>query len=404
MNKKISRRGILQILLIVYLVIGNFFNASSLNSLLLLVIVFLMVLVDFSKRRTKIGKISINGFIINIFLFVVVCFLSIQIAVNKDYAIAMTMSLAKIALTTFVMYNVYKNNFDRDMFFKAIMWTGYVLMAIMFVYYGPSTMLDIISSEGERLSSDLINSNVLGMSIAFSTIINIFYGLNFKFEKYSILILPSIIVIAASGSRKTLLTLIIGIIGILYLKSKQDKFSVKKILKILVFLILASVIVYIIIQSNIFNNLSSRIGEMFAGFIGKGEVDRSTNIRMLYTQLGLEIFKAHPILGVGIDNARIFTYQISGFNHYLHNNFAELLADVGMIGFVVYYLMYLTIFIKNFILYKKGNTRAGLILVMLVLMVIMDYGRVSYYSKETYLYLMGFSIYGMKGDTINENN
>ena len=94
---------------------------------------------------------------------------------------------------------------------------------------------------------------------------------------------------------------------------------------------------------------------------------------------------SHPILGVGIGNAR---YYCSMGYTYLHNNYVELLACGGIVGFIIYYMPYMYL-ISQF--YKNRaylNEYSIMILFILSGVIMMDYGSVSYYSKSTYFFLM----------------
>ena len=73
---------------------------------------------------------------------------------------------------------------------------------------------------------------------------------------------------------------------------------------------------------------------------------------------------------------------------YLHNNFAEVLAGGGLVGFTIYYSIYAYIFV-SFIRYRKYSTmETAVCATLLVMALVEDYANVTYYSKETYFYLM----------------
>ena len=73
---------------------------------------------------------------------------------------------------------------------------------------------------------------------------------------------------------------------------------------------------------------------------------------------------------------------------YLHNNFAEVLAGGGLVGFTIYYSIYLYIFV-SFTRYRKYSTmETAVCTALLVMALVEDYASVTYYSKETYFYLM----------------
>ena len=116
-------------------------------------------------------------------------------------------------------------------------------------------------------------------------------------------------------------------------------------------------------------------------------------IRFAYTELGLKLFKENPILGIGIGNANLYTQMYYGNNHYLHNNYVELLACGGIVGFTIYYSIWIYLLI-TFIRYRKFREKEyDICLILFLINLILDYGAVSYYDKSRYVFLL---LYWMK--------
>ena len=109
----------------------------------------------------------------------------------------------------------------------------------------------------------------------------------------------------------------------------------------------------------------------------------------------------NPILGIGIANANIYTQLYYGHDHYLHNNFVELLACGGALGFLIYYSLYFRLL---FCFYKNRNNRDrefDLCVVLLLIMLIVDFGAVSYYNLERYfmLYIIWLKMKKIRSNT-----
>ena len=72
---------------------------------------------------------------------------------------------------------------------------------------------------------------------------------------------------------------------------------------------------------------------------------------------------------------------------YAHNNYIELLVDVGIVGIVIYYYIYLYIifiFIKN----RKNDSVFQIIMFgILISFIVNEYGMVTYYGKFQQLML-----------------
>ena len=127
---------------------------------------------------------------------------------------------------------------------------------------------------------------------------------------------------------------------------------------------------------------------MLAYFTGEGKADNSTVIRNQMAQLGLEWFVKYPIFGVGIGSPHILSGKYLAFDTYLHNNYLEMLCGGGIVGFILYYGAYVYLFVKLFKYRNIDKECVGIGFVWMILMMIMDYGMVSYYTKEQWLYLM----------------
>ena len=66
----------------------------------------------------------------------------------------------------------------------------------------------------------------------------------------------------------------------------------------------------------------------------------STEARLAYLNHAIEVFHSNPIIGVGFNQYRVY------FGTYAHMNYAEILADTGIIGFVLYYCSYILMLAK----------------------------------------------------------
>ncbi len=127
------------------------------------------------------------------------------------------------------------------------------------------------------------------------------------------------------------------------------------------------------------------IGERFLAFLSyfsdqnSSMADASTISRGIYLKEAWRVFQEYPIIGVGYDCFRYYnTYAFC----WAENNFMELLADVGLIGVVVYYLIYIEIFkglLKRVV--KFHDALDIQILIVLICMIVVDFTMVSYASS-----------------------
>ena len=127
---------------------------------------------------------------------------------------------------------------------------------------------------------------------------------------------------------------------------------------------------------------------MINSFSGKGKADSSALIRKQMIEIGWKEFLEHPIGGIGISNSYFITLQYFGRETYLHNNFVELLSCGGIFAFIFYYAIYIYLFYNLWKYRKTDKKQAMFFAIWLLIMLIADFGTVSYYDKSQNFYLM----------------
>jgi O-antigen ligase len=137
-----------------------------------------------------------------------------------------------------------------------------------------------------------------------------------------------------------------------------------------------------------------RIGFIFASLSGSG-VEHSADERLEFVITALNVFRDNPFFGTGMDTARVY------LGVYAHNNYAELLADSGIIGTTLYYLIYISVGIKAYFVKDKW-IRAYLIMFVLSLFAY-DMGGVSYYDKLTLISIV-FASYIAETSALKEKS
>ena len=276
---------------------------------------------------------------------------------------------------------------------KTILCAGYVVIFYSYFFYGFGQILTM-SEDSMRIKNSFINVNVLGMMSALMVLFHVYLHLFEKHRKDIIFVIPAIIIIGATQSRKAIFMVIAGVFLLFWFKSRRGPRH--NLLPNLRF-IGAAIVIIILVESLAHTGLFSGAYDRFMGFVnsltGEGEVDSSTSLRAYYRQVGWEQFLKTPILGVGINNSPIILSNAgSAHKTYLHCNYAELAACGGIIGLISYYSMHIYLLYHE-IKYVKVDTSAVLFLVWLILMLTTDWGAVSYYPKRTYFNFMVFFLH-----------
>lgn len=228
------------------------------------------------------------------------------------------------------------------------------------------------------LKGSIFSDNTTAMTLAYISILLIWEF--FVYEKTTtrtrVLITAQcalvMFVVLMTGTKKGIFIFGIGVI-ILYLS--QAKNCLKSVIRMAIILTCVYLVYMLLLRVPLFYNAIGYRVQMMLGVVSGGTTDASTRTRLLFAEKALEIFKANPILGVGIDG---FRYENSYQFTYAHNNYLEMLADLGLVGFLMYYSIFV-VWLKNSWSFAKVNV---LPLTLLIIMLVMDWGSVSY-SSET---------------------
>lgn len=350
---------------------------------LTLSITFLSVFTNHGKFTFRFEKY--HGFV---FLFATFCLLSSLWALNSSYSITAAITIYEIGICMTLLYSSFSKRDSIHFLLNAIVWAGFVVSLFFMISNGLTNIAAIAAVEG-RVDTEVTNVNNIATLGAMSTVISFYYLLFTNRRKTSLIILtiPCVMMVALSGTRKALLGLVAGIIILVWQRYKT-KNIVRTIFRIIIAFSIVIVLLFLLSKLPIFSVVTERMEGVFSYLTGNGKVDSSTAARAFLIQIGLDQFKKTPILGIGIGNPRLLAIQYFGHNCYLHNNYVELLAGGGLVGMVLYYLPF--IYATYFIIKNRGriNKTYCIVIVILILLLAMDYGQVSYYSKMTYFYLL----------------
>lgn len=371
--------GVYLLLIYIFEENGTMLKISSLLLLSFCIIEFINIV--------RIRKISFNISIVFIFLFAFFCGLSIFWSLDKGLSIEKTKTmflLAVFILFSFNYFNRVQNSALKVTNVLAIV--GIIFAVYILCYYGPISYFKQLFM-GERIGREIENVNSIGIKMSVTFVICTFNAMFLKNKKYLFLSALPLIISIGTGSRKAILFIIISLIILTIYFLRDSNINKKKLKKIFgaIFLVIAIIIILIqFIEIPFISTQMNRMKGMINGVLGSGKADHATSLRMSYIDAGIAQFKKTPIFGIGIDNARIINTDYT----YLHNNFVELLTSVGIIGFVLYYATYFIIlfnFIKNI---KKLNGHQIVAFALFSSLFIIEYGMVSYYTKNTYIYIL----------------
>lgn len=336
------------------------------------------------------GKIKVDYYQIMVTIFAIYCCMTSLWANNSGRSIEAGLAIIKIIICLTVYYTYYCKEESIDRLLNAVMWSGYIVVIYAWIFYGPSMVVEILTGGG-KLENSFANINTTAMTASTSIMLSFFLMFKEK-KKRTVLIvfdILSIMVVAASGSRKALVLAVIGVTAVILINN-ASKSLIKTVVKWIGIGIVLLVSFRILLSLPAFSMVNQRMEGLFAMILGHGEVDHSSFLRQSYIRVGIEQFKKSPWLGFGMDNTYLITSVVEGNRTYLHNNYVELLAGGGVTALLLFYSIYIYLLFEFLKDWKTGDIYSRLCIIWMGILLIMHYGAVVYYDKTSYFYMMIF--------------
>jgi len=339
---------------------------------------------------TKKYKIYLNSFLICYFFFVLWSGFSLFWSVDINFTFPLLIRILFLFLTLFVMYNIFKN-FNNEFYL--------LYGVIVAAYFNFFIALGIINyttpfTNNLRFTGTLARSNDVAI-VMIITLVSAFILLNEEriskiWKKIALLSIPlSLYVIFLTVSKKGVI--FGGLLTLLYFID-EIKNNFKKFLSIF---IISSISIFFLFKDNIdiivekFNRLLARFSEFDSALNGY-ENFGSTAERLRFIKEGIEYLSNHPFHGYGLNTFIV----MDSSHHYSHNNYIEILVGTGIIGFILYYCIYLMMFVKLFSIKSKRYKKIrNILLFSLIVFLFMDTALVSYSYKIIIFMLFFIFIY-----------
>lgn len=281
---------------------------------------------------------------------------------------------------------VYVKNRANRLYFilKTMLFAPIFLEVRVAMSYGLLAFADTRGVDG------IMSPNAIGMYAGIAVVLGGYFFLMEKKNRiiYLLYISLNATIVVLSASRKAILFMLIPLLSYYIFRQKN---SLKLLRNLLLAVMLTGLIYYGIMNIPfVYDMVGYRIETMIYGLMGTGETDGSTSMRLKMIEWGLEWFKTKPWIGYGINNYMNLlgmmntSYGTTGV--YAHNNFIELLVDLGLIGTVIYYFIYLKILAKAIRVRKALAPLQLLMVSILVSIMVNEFGMVTY--CEIYIQVM----------------
>lgn len=322
---------------------------------------------------------SISGFYGNtVFAILTIVFSTMLIVVNRKMQVNSTKLIVFLALTIVILFRNYDiANFDyytEVVFISLLMiwlippkykWYDIVIkiLEIMGVVFTATTILFYFSpglyesyigivypKEAYLLLLNYRKGYMFGLTknSAFNSayilyalainLIRIIYSRYSKSNKYRILYLViQIIALFLTVKRSAILFGTLAILGMYLIKSNKRGKFVKSI----------SIICIIVLLLTVAAQFVPGISTALDKTLTQGSEGDISNGRFLRFKLTWNLFKANPILGIGWGGMReTFTGSQSVSTDSAHNIYLQLLAETGIIGFIVFLIFFIDNIVK----------------------------------------------------------
>ena len=372
----------LTVFLIASFLLFDSYAWGKISFILCAVLIFLLNIVKNGGRV----RLRIEPFIVFFLAFAAYVALTAICAITPSETLTMARTLFRTLVCFTLVYWSYMDELDPYRLVSALVAASYLVAAYSVVVYGFNNLLH--ADDSIFNSASFANINSIAMFLALGVICDLFLILYRGFRLYSLISLLSIIVIAAMRTRKAIVILALGVILLLlfrFLKSRQAGY---RLLRFFFIILLVLVVLYFASKLPIFSGVNGRLEQMINTFRGSGKMDTSTVLRQQLIKLGWFCFTKRPLFGVGMGCTHSVAYANLSFDSYLHNNYIELLAGGGIIAFGIFYAMYVYLAIHIFKIRKFAPEWFAFGVIIVVLTLVADYGRVTYYSKTVLFEIM----------------
>lgn len=269
-------------------------------------------------------------------------------------------------------YVEYKDDFERVV--TIFTFAAAVIGITQLLATAPSEWLE--GFFGSKLGGN--NSNTFGAIMLFAIIFSFYKAYTLNKKLWYPIFLFTIFCCVLSSSRKALLiSLASVIILILFSRGKKHRF----LHMIITALVISLGFLMIFKVKALYDVIGWRLENLIKFSGGENVTENSLPMRKFAIDFAKQLFTSKPILGYGYSNYSVLMSEMTYAKHaiYAHNNYYEILVDLGIVGFIVYYSSHLYIAVKLLIksFTEKYSPTTLLCLVVIVAKLVCDTASVS---------------------------
>ena len=395
--KKPNICSLIDALILCYMIAIGLFSSNKYH-IITNGIAFLLILVLFVYHFMR-NRFVFYPFVKIFLAFLLFCYASILWAWSREITIVKCTTLTILCALYCLMYHYLVAERKLDFFIRAMCINGFVYALGIIIFYGGVGNFLHELSYGTRMGAEIANVNTIGMTTALGALFCLWEFLYKKRRWGAVFFALCVFIALSSGSRKALIALVMGM-GMLFVLRQEHGRRGMAVLQMLG----AMYVFFLVLQLPMFDTINTRFEQMIDTFLGSGPKEASADERMRMMQIGWRQFLDTPFWGTGIGGSAVLTMKTLAWSTYLHNNYAELLSSIGIIGTGIFYSFFFVPLYKCYKMHLMRTAEGKLMVIILAIYLFLQMAVVIYDGKLPYFYIMfGFLVvdsyaYGEKNE------
>ena len=304
----------------------------------------------------------VSVFSVSYLLFVIYSFLTVLWSPLKDVTLETSITFARLLLISVLIYNYLDSQGKKDLVLRGFVISGLIVCFYIILFYSPKEYLQGIRNNN-RMGWDIVSINQGSLFLMTDALICFWFVL---FRKRWWDIVPALMFIFVAigmGSRAAILVFAVGLFVLLFLCSKG-----KWRIIIPVLMIAAGFIGFKLLSLPAFGVLHARLESFLKVFTDRSQADGSTTVRIDMLGWGLKQFLKTPVFGLGIQTGGVVMAEYNTPLDIFHNLYVELLSGGGIVGFSLYFFLWIYPFVKLIKPALKGRDDAVISIVLIAVM------------------------------------
>lgn len=318
-------------LYVIYTITGSYIPSGT---LIFGALAFVTMLIDlFTDKDSNNCFSQISTETITLIAFLAFAFITAPMALNMSTAIKGTSDVLQKMMMLFVIYYISCKDKSLDFVVKLFLVIALIAGSYVLITGG------VVSNEefrevSDRVSlSENVSENALGniMLLGAFCALYLYKGSHW----YSLSLLTGVLglfvfVIAMTGSRKSILGIILLIVMYFLFAPKDQKITVKSIVAMAAFIVVVLIILIIMYPTLVQSALYERLFDETTS----AKANASNEGRKQFYVYAWQDFRSEPVTGLGM---KCYSYK---HGSYTHSAYAEVLACTGFVGTVLYFISY----------------------------------------------------------------